>query len=1110
MVKFEPVDYNPFEEEDTSIKLEEVDYNPFEETPEPSAVETPVERDLGLAAKLTSGIPVIGPLMGMRGVSEHERIEQRKAALNTMPEGFVPETDLSAHQRGFIQRSDELTEKQRKFSEYYPEGELKAVPYEWDTLTGKKQTETEIYRTSPDQPWRPLDEEAVTLEDVVEFTYDDAPVIAAEVGAFYLTGGVPLIKRALATASTVALTRMASEQAEELAGYQDTPLMGQVQKAGIEAAATLGTELVAGPLGAGVRGTIPTTKMTKAALEEAKLVVDYIEQEGIETNLTAGQISSFLQRAENKAEAITGLIGAKKDEQAKAMIEAMERDYVEMLSQAEPLLSDATLRSSIDKQKVSLLDDLSKPATTLEQGAEAAQEGYAKWVTETETQIDDIYNEALGYADEVTFNLAPLKANANELKAKAAAPFRQTITEVNEETGEEVLKVVDRTFTTSEQKSLNQFLDVIEEVDLLQEGVQGYEALKGLRSKLNDFAYPRQAGEVPSTVQKYAQGLSANITKTIEKPLGDFSQEFSDTWLKGNVAHKEKMKVLQMNAVKNLRGAEELSTVVPDLFDPKRLTSTKQILEALPADKRTETVDAFKAYLLSDLDNLGTNLNKFIGGDGPEVLGLALSPEEVTTYRLVADQVAQINNGITSKLLKRADSAAQRALSMAQDATSVEMDEFVKEFGEEGRTALKAAIMKDLSTKVVKTTGAATDAADLVTRGTKRGMDFQAYVKEVDSLKKKDWFTNVFTEPEIESLSRKQAFSAFISAGQADPGASLQAAELVATILSTQALSDPRKWTLAFLDLKAQNRLAKMFVSPVLGNIILSGRGAAPEDATKQLVRGSALFLNRLTDYMQDVRVVEEDSTDTSSELERLKGLDMDKYAPEYRNYLEQRIQKLEDLDAGQGDDTIGGGADSDFMAAPEMGDLGSFMDKYDIPEKPMTALDEEPAKEGSIEEALNAAVDTSGVDYGVMRKIAMAESSLNPKAKAKTSSASGLFQITSGTWKSLVKKYGADLGVAMGDRMDPIANAKMAGVLMKENKDAIERKLGREAKPGELYAAHFLGQSAAKKLLTAPDSAIAADKFPSAAKANKPIFYKNGKARTVAEVKRVLEAKVS
>jgi soluble lytic murein transglycosylase-like protein len=85
----------------------------------------------------------------------------------------------------------------------------------------------------------------------------------------------------------------------------------------------------------------------------------------------------------------------------------------------------------------------------------------------------------------------------------------------------------------------------------------------------------------------------------------------------------------------------------------------------------------------------------------------------------------------------------------------------------------------------------------------------------------------------------------------------------------------------------------------------------------------------------------------------------------------------------------------------------------------------------------------TAGVDPGFMLAMAKQESGFNPNAKAPTSSATGLYQFTRGTWRTMVDKYGAQYGIGLGDINDPKANAIMGGLYAKDNKAELENSLG-------------------------------------------------------------------
>jgi hypothetical protein len=77
--------------------------------------------------------------------------------------------------------------------------------------------------------------------------------------------------------------------------------------------------------------------------------------------------------------------------------------------------------------------------------------------------------------------------------------------------------------------------------------------------------------------------------------------------------------------------------------------------------------------------------------------------------------------------------------------------------------------------------------------------------------------------------------------------------------------------------------------------------------------------------------------------------------------------------------------------------------------------------------------------------------------------------------------------------------------VFTQQNTTVLSKRLGRAPSEGELYIAHFFGPSGAAKAISLAQSnpnANAAEIFPAAASANRPIFYdKQGNARSISGV---------
>jgi hypothetical protein len=170
---------------------------------------------------------------------------------------------------------------------------------------------------------------------------------------------------------------------------------------------------------------------------------------------------------------------------------------------------------------------------------------------------------------------------------------------------------------------------------------------------------------------------------------------------------------------------------------------------------------------------------------------------------------------------------------------------------------------------------------------------------------------------------------------------------------------------------------------------------------------------------------------------------------------------------------------------------------------------------------ALRYAARETNNSFGALLDAARAESSFNPTAQSRSSSARGLFQFTRATWLSIARRHADDAGInptisdenLLALRDDPKISAIMAGHLANENRAILERSLGRSVSDREVYVAHFMGASGATRLLRLADTHPlhpAARTFPREAAANRGIFYEGNHMRSVAEVTAVLTGKIT
>lgn len=207
------------------------------------------------------------------------------------------------------------------------------------------------------------------------------------------------------------------------------------------------------------------------------------------------------------------------------------------------------------------------------------------------------------------------------------------------------------------------------------------------------------------------------------------------------------------------------------------------------------------------------------------------------------------------------------------------------------------------------------------------------------------------------------------------------------------------------------------------------------------------------------------------------------------------------------------------------MSSIFSPINRADLAERSSASTAAAPSH---VVKAVQQASNATGVDFSYLMHKASVESGYRTDVKAKTSSATGLFQFTEGTWLSMIKQHGAKHGLGvyaeqiggsngqarvsdpalrkeiLNLRKDPRLSALFAAELANDNKTHMENELGRPVGKTELYMAHFLGAGGATKFLKAMDknpNQPAASLLPEAARANLNVFYSGTKPRSVGDI---------
>jgi hypothetical protein len=115
----------------------------------------------------------------------------------------------------------------------------------------------------------------------------------------------------------------------------------------------------------------------------------------------------------------------------------------------------------------------------------------------------------------------------------------------------------------------------------------------------------------------------------------------------------------------------------------------------------------------------------------------------------------------------------------------------------------------------------------------------------------------------------------------------------------------------------------------------------------------------------------------------------------------------------------------------------------------------------------VGTASPSAGNDY--FSAIRSAESGGSDTAKNPTSSATGRYQFTTGTWGDVAAAH-PELGLTPDGRLDPAQQEKAIRAFTADNANVLSGA-GIQPTGGNLYAAHFLGATGAQNVLTQPDN---------------------------------------
>lgn len=560
-------------------------------------------------------------------------------------------TDLLT--RADLSLSDTFEEKKTKFLSKFPDGDFVQV-FEPRSDPSQRNS-TILFRRHPNEEYAELDARVL---DRAEFLGDAADISgelpAAAMEALFIRGG--RIGQQMWQATVGTLTGDAIKEAIESArGFQKETLpqvmSREATRAVLSAAGAGATVAVSGPINA-VRGA--STIALKPSARLAQRAATRFDM----PPLLPGQVarSPFLQKMQGQASAIFKTVGDYVSAQQGAMARAMGRLRE---GDVKKVLADE-LENLFEEGKDQIVKAaMVAPNRTLTEGGTAIQAGIAEWDDFASMMTRWAYRRA-EQIEEPKFNLTPLKAMAQELKAGIQGAREGGGTIDISKLDPKLERVVDSIL------ALDPNLPAVEINGL---ATTATDQLRALRTQLWDLKMPDK-GQIARQPEKDAGKLYSALTRVLRTPTNS-NPEFAAMWRKADALASSRFSAMEQLMVIDAAKSETPALLAKELIKPNQVDNLRVLKGVMPDSKWNEFQSAVKAEMIApqNIDGLTKRLDTF----DEQTLNMLLPKADQETLRLIGQRIDQFKQiGIKQAMAQDATFAGLiESLAVRNDTQSI-------------------------------------------------------------------------------------------------------------------------------------------------------------------------------------------------------------------------------------------------------------------------------------------------------------------------------------------------------------------------------------------------------------------------------------------------------
>lgn len=715
----------------------------------------------------------------------------------------------------------DIDDQEKALREYMPDAEIKRVKL-------PDGTEKLAFRPPNEEAFRPVNAAGIDRGDIgsaASYLFNMENAVATVASGLTKTNMFPM--RMLFTGLGAGAGRLADTAIDVASGDKTDPLseifsdaaLSVVFGAGGEAAGTGLSRGLQFMTGRGMFNPSPGARQAKIAAEE----------EGLPP-LTMGQTFPLAARREQQTIQVGDIVAQYRGGQLRESRRGLESQRGQITGQGAPTMSDEELESVVLELTLDLKRGINNPEVALREGGRALQRGRNTFEEVSREWVDRKYLKVLESAEDVRFDLSPVFDQMKIVKKGTPARGRG----IDSGTGQP-------TTTRASAAPSGDLLNIMKRLDGMadvQEGAEGYQALKQIRTELGDIADGNW--QDASSKERYNMRVAADLYDSVTQTISgaqSTSEGFQRMWNSANIANSWRERVLSADSIKKMVKEQNPAKLASTYAKPGEFSNLRLIKRMMPDENWKAFKDSFESRLLSQPEKIPQVLDDF--RIEPEALNILMPIERQRQFRTLGLNARRLQQA-QSEWARQSD-AGERVIQMIDGGHIDEALRAVRNAGGpesiDGRR-IRAGVFEAILRK--------SEAYDPIIGETV--VDPRRASSVISDYINNTSLREVLTKTDMKVLENYRTYLGRL-AESADFGASLSGAELSSTALNPL---DPKGASQGWLKAASLSAIARGFTNPrVVRYIGGDGRKLKPITTVRQAATIASLIAKDVSEDLQ-------------------------------------------------------------------------------------------------------------------------------------------------------------------------------------------------------------------------------------------------------------------